>query len=464
MKLPKFARLAGFTTLLFASWTAALGAPGDLKWSYTADAAIRSSPAEGTNGWIIFGTLAGSIYAVNPAAESPAWKTSAGSRVASSAAIAPNGSIYVGSDRGVLALDGLTGSAEWTFKTNEVLSTPTLGTSNMVFCITDLGFAFRLDAASGEANWSSFVLQSFPPDGDCYASPVLSEAGVLLFGISRLYNDPEGVQAVDARAGEALWGFQTINSIQSTPAIGPDGTAYICSFDKNVYALDPATGAQKWSHLTGDSISSSPAIGPDGTIYVGSNDGKLYALDSRTGAEKWTFLTGDTIHSSPAVAADGTVYFGSYDQKVYAVDGRTGEEKWSFATGGLVLSSPLITADGTVYIGSYDGKLYAFEGSAPLAQSSWPMFKGNPRHTGAAVDTMPPRLENPRLTQAGFEMDVLGKPGGIRRIEYTDDLRTDIWTALASSPAGAATNATEQVLDSSAGSSSRARFYRLRVD
>ena len=33
-----------------------------------------------------------------------------------------------------------------------------------------------------------------------------------------------------------------------------------------------------WEFETGDGVQSSPAIGPDGTVYVGSNDGKLYAI------------------------------------------------------------------------------------------------------------------------------------------------------------------------------------------
>eukprot|EP01047_Picozoa_sp_COSAG01_P109466 COSAG01_NODE_38336_length_491_cov_0.561224_1_plen_86_part_00 len=37
-------------------------------------------------------------------------------------------------------------------------------------------------------------------------------------------------------------------------------------------------GAEGWSFTTGDRVESSPALGPDGTVYVGSGDGKLYAL------------------------------------------------------------------------------------------------------------------------------------------------------------------------------------------
>jgi outer membrane protein assembly factor BamB len=41
-----------------------------------------------------------------------------------------------------------------------------------------------------------------------------------------------------------------------------------------------APGTVKWSFVTGGRIESSPAIGADGTLYAGSDDGNLYALNS----------------------------------------------------------------------------------------------------------------------------------------------------------------------------------------
>lgn len=38
-------------------------------------------------------------------------------------------------------------------------------------------------------------------------------------------------------------------------------------------------GTIKWVFETGGGIESSPAIGVDGTIYIGSHDGYLYAVD-----------------------------------------------------------------------------------------------------------------------------------------------------------------------------------------
>jgi outer membrane protein assembly factor BamB len=47
--------------------------------------------------------------------------------------------------------------------------------------------------------------------------------------------------------------------------------------DGKLYAINP-DGTQKWAFATGDDVDSSPAIGADGTVYVGSYDNKLYAI------------------------------------------------------------------------------------------------------------------------------------------------------------------------------------------
>ena len=66
-------------------------------------------------------------------------------------------------------------------------------------------------------------------------------------------------------------------------------------------------------------MDSSPAIGSDGTVYVGSWDKKLYAINGKSGVKLWEFATGDAIgYSSPAIGSDGTVYVGSDDKKLYA--------------------------------------------------------------------------------------------------------------------------------------------------
>ena len=49
-------------------------------------------------------------------------------------------------------------------------------------------------------------------------------------------------------------------------------------------------------------MESSPAIGSDGTIYVGALDDNLYAINP-DGSKKWEFKTGLHVYSSPAIGA-----------------------------------------------------------------------------------------------------------------------------------------------------------------
>ena len=126
-------------------------------------------------------------------------------------------------------------------------------------------------------------------------------------------------------------------------------------------------------------MESSPAIGSDGTVYVGSLDKKLYAINGKTGVKLWEFETGGFVGSSPAIGSDGTVYVGSWDKKLYAINGKTGAKLWEFETGGFVESSPAIGSDGTVYVGSKDKKLYAIK----------PNPKAPPKARGRCLAKMP---------------------------------------------------------------------------
>ncbi|MFQ5740559.1 MAG: PQQ-binding-like beta-propeller repeat protein [Acidobacteriota bacterium] len=179
--------------------------------------------------------------------------------------------------------------------------------------------------------------------------------------------------------GSEKWRFATGDNVYSSPAIAPDGTIYAGSYDSNVYAVNP-DGSEKWRFATEKRVLSSPVIGADGTLYVGSDDFSLYAVNP-DGSEKWRFATGDRMRSPAAVGVDGTIYVGSSDFNLYAVN-PDGSEKWRFATGDRVWSSPALSPDGTLYVGSADATLYAIESSGGLGDTPWPMFRHDLRHTG----------------------------------------------------------------------------------
>ena len=174
------------------------------------------------------------------------------------------------------------------------------------------------------------------------------------------------------------WTFETVGSVDASPAIGSDGTVYVGSsyygnalFHGHFYAFHP-NGWMKWMFETAGLVCSSLAVGADGTLYAGSScwdwdnpphSGYFYAIHP-DGTVKWMFETKGSVLSSPVIDADGTIYAGSTDKHLYAFypDGRV---KWMVETTGPVCSSPAIGWDGTIYVGSDDGSLYALGEARP---------------------------------------------------------------------------------------------------
>jgi outer membrane protein assembly factor BamB len=170
---------------------------------------------------------------------------------------------------------------------------------------------------------------------------------------------------------EKIWDFSTPKPILASPAISPNGTIYIGSYDRNIYALNP-DGSVQWSTNlpppiyiyfgTYTAVYGTPAIGADGTIYVPSENGRLLALDPSDGAVKWTYspsmIAVEGMYSSPALGTDGTIYVGSYDRNLYAIH-PNGTNKWSSRFDSTIFASPAVGPDGTIYCGSDNGKFYA---------------------------------------------------------------------------------------------------------
>jgi outer membrane protein assembly factor BamB len=157
------------------------------------------------------------------------------------------------------------------------------------------------------------------------------------------------------------------NSIQGTPAIGPDGTIYFGCWDWNLYALN-SDGTLKWKVGTGNNIDeSSPAISIDGSIVIGSLSGKIICV-LPNGTIKWVFQTNNEVYSSPAVDRYGIIYCGSTDGYLYAIN-PDGSLRWKYNTGSEIMSSsPVINEDGTIYIanwGPYFHAIRVIENSKP---------------------------------------------------------------------------------------------------
>ena len=125
--------------------------------------------------------------------------------------------------------------------------------------------------------------------------------------------------------GRLRWQFSIPGESSTTPAIGPDGTLYIGSSDKNLYALNP-DGSQKWVFPT-QGLVSAPSISNDGIIYATSSDGNLYAINA-DGSQLWAVKHWTGSVNSPAIATDGSLYVDN-NEVLYALNS-FGDVNWEY--------------------------------------------------------------------------------------------------------------------------------------
>lgn len=362
----------GFTMLQLLA-----AAPGEVLWTFPVGIKIQSSAAQGLDGTLYFGADNGAVYALTPEGRKK-WEFRAAGAVATTPVVGADGVIYVaGTDRLIYALLP-NGQEKWRVMPGSgYVSSPALGPDGMLYAGSVFGTLFAVEPA-GFRKWS------FPANGNIIASPAISAAGVIYFG-----SFDTNFYAVNPD-GSRRWYVDTGDKIGSSPAIDAQGNIYFGSNDQYLHAVSPF-GERLWEVRTGGPVRGSPVIMADGAIVFGSDDRKLRAVspEART---LWEFATDGWIRSTPALAADGSIYFGSYDGRFYALDAK-GQKKWVLTTPDAISSSPLLTTNGVLYFGGWDGRFYAVQADAGLAQTPWPMFRGNPRRTGSlAPEGRPPAI------------------------------------------------------------------------
>ena len=296
----------------------AINLDGTLKWQTELDGWVwGSSPSIDSDGTIYVGTWNNRLYAINSDG-SVKWKFNAGATIASSPAIAEDGTVYFGT--------------MWTG-----------GAGGKIYAINP----------NGTEKWR------YQTEYHITSDPAIGDDGTVHIGSSDSY-----LYAIHPN-GTLRWRFKTGDEIHGHPSIADDGTIYVGSFDDYLYALYP-NGTMKWKTRTGWGTNGNPSISHDGIIYIGAD--KLYAIYPN-GTKKWSFDLGDDRQiskSSPAISTDGTIYIGThigetYGGEIIAVNS-DGTERWrKLIADDWVWSSPSIGEDGTVYIGSANTRRLGFD-------------------------------------------------------------------------------------------------------
>lgn len=141
--------------------------------------------------------------------------------------------------------------------------------------------------ADGTIYAAAWDLAAFAPDGterwrtdlglSCCTSSA-SEPVVGADGTIYVATVQGSLVAVNPADGSTRW-TQTVGSVGGQPwlALTADG-AVLMNAATELHALDAASGAIRWSVTLADRIESSIAVGPDGTIYAITADGRVTAI------------------------------------------------------------------------------------------------------------------------------------------------------------------------------------------
>src|ERR1043166_4540389 len=108
------------------------------------------------------------------------------------------------------------------------------------------------------------------------------------------------------------WRYSLGGICASSPALNPSGdTIYVGvefggARNGRLLAIPSDGGPLRWPpyQRPKGAIQSSPAIGKDGTIYVGCGDNFLVAINPANGTQLWQYDAHGFIYSSPAIGAD----------------------------------------------------------------------------------------------------------------------------------------------------------------
>lgn len=186
---------------------------------------LPGAPAWHPLGFVVFGTVAGELIAVNPDGM-VRFRTPTGSSISGGVSVDAHNRMYVGTARGELQVYGSNGVLLWSFATG----------------------------------------------GEIRATPSLLEDGTAVVG------SYDGHVYAVAQDGTLRWKSKRLGRIRSSARIGKGGTLFVGSQDDHVYALRSSDGFIVWRIHVGHDVDSTATLGPLNDVYFGSDSGHIYRV------------------------------------------------------------------------------------------------------------------------------------------------------------------------------------------
>lgn len=341
-----------------------------LKWQYKSSGMAVTHPAIAADGTIYIGSNRGGLQALSPEGK-PLWRTAVAS--AGVPVLAEDGNIYFDMPQGLIFGVDQQGKTIWDPKYGLIgfSGPPALGPDNNLYYLntaSDL-WAFQ----PGHSDKELWDLETFRENmirtailpGDLDPGKPHGGGAIAIGRDGNLYVTRQNFLHSISPSGSVGWTAELTSAELGAPALADDGTIY--TTDGSVLYAVSSSGTKKWSF---DSpVAGAPVIDTEGVIYFSDGSG-LLALNP-DGTVKWrTTQQGVRYLTSPVLAADGTLYLGA-EFALYALHS-DGSLKWKLRVP-TPTSSASIAPDGTILFACGYAWLCAVQDSgSPLMQSAWP--------------------------------------------------------------------------------------------
>ncbi len=320
-------------------------------WRVRTERRVFSSPGLTRDGWAVFGSLDGTIQAVDRNGV-VRWSYRSSSRVFSSSASVGELTV-IGSDaREVVALDAR-GSVRWRAAVPEDMDAPVFALPNgdVIVASGDL----RAFTRTGELRWTK------PLAGHVFGPQALASASALLVPEMR-----GSVAVIDPADGRLVRRIEFGSFLYGGPLALADGTFVVGLADGTVRCVD-VEGQTRWNFRTEGAarrlgVRATPTLRPDGVIVVGAEDGGIYGLRAADGTLVFRVPTSAPVRSRACVDRDGWAFVGGEDDQVHAI-AQDNSEAWRMTIGADVDSGPRLIGDGLLVVGADDGALHAIAGT-----------------------------------------------------------------------------------------------------
>jgi len=201
---------------------------GTVKWMYNTGEAIRASPAIGDDGTVYVSSHDGYFYAFYPNNGTLKWKVKIGGYIDcySSPAIGNNGTIYIGG-KGFYAFYP-NGTVKWKFKDYLFSGSPIIGLDGTIYTTShSTAWAFY---PNGELKWERDLE---------YTSYSLAISNTSIIYFCAGYGDRARVYLLSPTDGCTVSNLLLeAGFLLDGPAIGPDGTVYVGSWNGYLHAIE----------------------------------------------------------------------------------------------------------------------------------------------------------------------------------------------------------------------------------